>query len=1031
MFIHLLLFLLAATLTAATKPVDFLREIRPILSDACFQCHGPDEATRMAKLRLDTKEGALAKVVIPGNATNSPLIQRISETKSARKMPPSHAKIQLNETQISTLKRWVEEGANWQEHWSFLPPKTPPIPAVQLKQWPRTDIDRFVLARLEQDKLKPSLEAEKPTLLRRLTLDLTGLPPTPQELDTFLADKSTSSYEKQVDRLLSSPRFGEKMALHWLDLARYADTHGYHIDSHRDMWPWRDWLISAFNRNMPYDQFTVWQIAGDMLPNATREQKIASGFNRNHVINYEGGAIPEEYQTEYVIDRVEATSTTWLGLTMGCARCHDHKYDPIKQKDFYRFFAFFNNIDEKGLDGSRGNAAPFLKLPTETQETLEKEMTQAIAAREKQLEEAKIPALLIDWEKSKNIPAPSRQGLLAHYEMEGNFNESTGSYRHGRNLGIPPTPGDGPVGQAATLDSSARIEVPSPEAFNEDQPFSLSFWFRGGNKLEPMTILSKKDKAGIEISNDEIFSIGDLRRGAHLIVKLSATNGTAAEFISKTPFPYSDFTHFTLNHKGKGQLELFVNGEPIELNTTSNTLNQSFSTQAPFLFSKMIGSFDDLRLYNRPLTQTESHQLAVVEPVRYLLFHSGLKRNKTQLATLRDFYLNYDAPEDIRKLYARLNQLKAEKKQLDEQIPSTMVMKELDKPRDSFILNRGQYDQKGEKVDAGTPGFLPPMLATQPRNRLGLAQWLTAKDHPLTARVAVNRYWSMYFGTGLVKTVEDFGSQGEMPSHADLLDYLATNFVNSGWDVKQLQKQIVMSAVYRQSSRQSPELKDQDPENRLLARMSRFRLQAELVRDNALSLSGLLNTEIGGRSVSPYQPPGLWEEVAYGAQFSSQRYEQSHGKDLYRRGMYSFWKRTLPPGELAIFDAPDREKCLARRSITTPPLQALALWNNPTFLEAARKLAERSFTEAGPDPSKRLRLMFRLATARYPTPQELKLLNESTLAQLAEYKSKPDAARKLIAIGESKNEAKDPVELAAWMSVASAILNLDEVLTKD
>ena len=821
------------------------------------------------------------------------------------------------------------------------------------------------------------------------------------------------------------------MALHWLDLARYADTHGYHIDSHRDMWPWRDWLISAFNRNMPYDQFTVWQIAGDMLPNATREQKIASGFNRNHVINYEGGAIPEEYQTEYVIDRVEATSTTWLGLTMGCARCHDHKYDPIKQKDFYRFFAFFNNIDEKGLDGSRGNAAPFLKLPTETQETLEKEMTQAIAAREKQLEEAKIPALLIEWEKSKNIPAPSRQGLLAHYEMEGNFNESTGSYRHGRNLGIPPTGTDGPVGQAATLDSSARIEVPSPEAFNEDQPFSLSFWFRGGNKLEPMTILSKKDKAGIEISNDEIFSIGDLRRGAHLIVKLSATNGTAAEFISKTPFPYSDFTHFTLNHKGKGQLELLVNGEPTELITTSNTLNQSFSTQAPFLFSKMIGSFDDLRLYNRPLTQTESHQLAVVEPVRYLLFHSGLKRNKTQLATLRDFYLNYDAPEDIRKLYARLNQLKAEKKQLDEQIPSTMVMKELDKPRDSFILNRGQYDQKGEKVDPGTPAFLPPMLATQPRNRLGLAQWLTAKDHPLTARVAVNRYWSMYFGTGLVKTVEDFGSQGEMPSHADLLDYLATNFINSGWDVKQLQKQIVLSAVYRQSSRQSPELKDHDPENRLLARMSRFRLQAELVRDNALSLSGLLNTEIGGRSVLPYQPPGLWEEVAYGAQFTAQRYEQSHGKDLYRRGMYSFWKRTLPPAELAIFDAPDREKCLARRSITNTPLQALALWNDPTFLEAARKLAERSFTEAGPDPSKRLRLMFRLATARYPTPQELKLLNDNTLAQLAEFKTNPGAARKLIAIGESKNEAKDPVELAAWMTVASAILNLDEVLTKD
>ena len=1020
-----LLILIAASLPAAPKPVDFLREVRPILSDACFQCHGPDESTRMAKLRLDTKEGLASKASV--------IVARVTETRAARKMPPPHAKVQLAEGQIATLKRWVDEGAQWQEHWSFVAPKAPAVPAVQLTKWPRTDIDRFVLARLEQEKLKPSVEADKPTLLRRLSLDLTGLPPTPQELDAYLLDKSPAAYEKQVDRLLASPRFGEKMALHWLDLARYADTHGYHIDSHRDMWPWRDWLIGAFNRNMPYDQFTVWQLAGDMLPNATREQIVASGFNRNHVINYEGGAIPEEYQTEYVIDRVEATSTTWLGLTVGCARCHDHKYDPIKQKDFYRLYAFFNNIEEKGLDGQKGNAAPFLKLPSITQDTLEKEMTQAIAAREKQLEDAKVPQLMEEWEKTKlaRIATPSREGLLAHYEMEGNFNESSGTYRHGRFLGSPPTANDGPIGQAALLDSSARIEVPAPERFDEDKPFSLAFWFRGGNKLEPMTILSKKDKAGFEIGNDEVFSIGDLRRGAHLLIQLSDGNGEVAKYSSKTAFPYNEFTHFTLNHKGKGEIELLVNGEPVELVLESGKREIRFANQAPFLFAKMIGSFDDMRVYNRPISKEEAHQLAVVEPVRYLLFHSGIKRSKTQLATLRDFYLKYDAAEDIQKLYARLNQLKAEKKELDEQIPSTMVMKELEKPRDSFILNRGQYDQKAEKVDAATPGFLPPMPANLPRNRMGLAQWLVDKDHPLTARVAVNRFWAMYFGNGLVKTVEDFGSQGEMPSHAELLDYLATTFVESKWDVKKLQKQIVMSAVYRQSSNVTPQLKELDPENRLLARMSRFRVQAELVRDNALAVSGLLNDEIGGRSVLPYQPPGLWEEVAYGAQFTAQRYEQSHGKDLYRRGMYSFWKRTLPPASLAIFDAPDREKCMARRATTNTPLQALALWNDVTYLEAARKLAERSLREAGPDSSKRIRHMFRLATARYPNPQELKLLSTSTEAQFAEYKANPEAARKLIQTGESKVDTKDPVELATWMSIASAILNLDEVLTKE
>jgi hypothetical protein len=1014
---RIFLLLLALPLGA----VDFLREVRPILSDVCFQCHGPDESTRMAGLRLDDRASALAKT--------QAILARVSETRPARRMPPPQAKVQLSEAQIATLKRWVEEGAPWQEHWAYVPPKAQTPPAVKLRQWPRTAVDHFVLARLEKEGLAPSAEADKPTLLRRLSLDLTGLPPTIAELDAFLADNSQQAYEKQVDRLLASPHYGEKMALHWLDIARYADTHGYHIDSHRDMWPWRDWLINAFNRNLPYDQFVVWQLAGDLLPNATREQKLASGFNRNHVINYEGGAIAEEYLAEYVIDRVETTSTAFLGLTVGCARCHDHKYDPISQRDFYRMYAFFHNIDEKGLDGQKGNAAPILKLSTETQAEREKRLDEEIEQLEKQLSAVKLEA----WERDKlpQMKAPARQGLLAHYELEGNFNEATGTYRHGCFLGQPPGPNPGPVGQSALLDAPAHIEVPEPEGLNEDQAFSLAFWFRGGNKLEPMTIFRKKQNGvGLEVGNDEVFSIGDLRRGAHLLVKVSGAGGKTISYIAPEPFPYNEFTHFTLNHLGGGRFTLLVNGKPRELRAEGAAGAVQFDNAAPFVFQEMIGSLDDWRIYNRVLDTSEARQLAVEEPVRYLLYHPGIKREKEHIELLRDYYLTYDAPAEEQQRYARLKQARAERKQLTEEIPTVMVMAERAEPRQTHILKRGQYDQLGEKVEAATPGFLPPMPASLPRNRLGLAQWLTSAEHPLMARVAVNRLWAQFFGTGLVKTVEDFGSQGELPSHPELLDYLAVDFVKSGWDLKRLQKQIVMSAVYRQSSAGSPQLIERDPENRLLARMSRFRLPAELVRDNALAVAGLLNPTIGGRSVLPYQPPGLWEEVAYGAQFSAQRYVQSHGPDLYRRSIYTFWKRTMPPATLAIFDAPDREKCVARRAITNTPLQALALWNDTTFLEAARKLAERTLAEQS-SADKRLRHLFRLATARQPNAREVKTLEAALKQMESTYRADPEGAAKLVRTGESPVKAKDPVELAAWMSLASAVLNLDEVVTKE
>ncbi|MBZ2178479.1 MAG: DUF1553 domain-containing protein [Acidobacteria bacterium] len=1015
-----LLFFVAVV--AWCKPVEFTRDVRPILSDACFQCHGPDDSARKAGLRLDTRDGAFAKAIVPGKAAESLLVKRITHASPVLHMPPRAAKVQLTEAQVATLRQWIDEGAKWEEHWAYQKPVKPAAKSI----------DEIVKARLVKEGLAQNPPADKATLLRRVTLDLTGLPPTPAEVDAFLADKSAKAYEKAVDRLLASPHYGEKQAMHWLDLARYADTHGFHIDSHRDMWPWRDWLIGAFNRNMPYDQFTIWQLAGDLLPNATREQKVASGFNRNHVINYEGGAIPEEYQTEYVVDRVEATSTTWLGLTMGCARCHDHKYDPIKQKDFYRFFAYFNNVAEKGLDGQRGNAAPVLSLPTETQAGLLKEINEAVASREKQLEAADVPAQIKAWEARKQFAAPNRAGLLAHYEFEGNMLETTGSYKHGRYLGLPPTPRDGPVGQAATFDSTSQAEAPAAHDFDSTKPFALAFWFRGGNNLDPQVILQQKNETGWLFTHDTIFNIGDLRRGAHLIVKFFGPGGATLEMQTTAPFGYGDFVHFTLNYDGKGQFTLLQDGKPAGLKTVRNTLNgANFRTSAPLTVTKLVGTLDDLRIYNREVSAGEAQQLAVIEPVRYLVENSGIRRTKEQAATVREFYLTYEAPEATKALYARLQQLKRERKELEETIPTTMVMEERAEMRETHLLIRGAYDRKGEKLTAATPGFLPPLPPGAASNRLGLAQWLVSGEHPLTARVAVNRMWAQLFGTGLVKTVEDFGSQGEMPSHPELLDYLAVRFVELGWDMKAMQREMVLSATYRQSSKVRPELKERDPENRLLARMSRFRLQGESVRDNALAVSGLLNAKVGGKSVSPYQPPGLWEDVAYGAQFTAQRYEQSHGEDLYRRGMYSFWKRTLPPATLATFDAPDREKCVARRATTNTPLQALALWNDPTFLEAARHLAERTLRAAGPDRAKRLRQMFRTATARYPTTAELALLDKVAGEQLAEYRAKPAEAAKLVAIGESKTQYADAVELAAYTSVASAILNLDEVITKE
>ena len=1033
----------------AQKALDFIHDVRPILSDNCFACHGPDETQRKARLRLDTKDGAFAKVgvIVAGKSAESRLYKRIVTNDANAIMPPVASGHKLTPLQIETIRRWIDDGANWTEHWSFIPPKHAELPTVKDSSWVQNGIDNFILARLEREGLKPSAEADKTTLIRRLTLDLTGLPPTTKDVDDFLADTSPKAYEKLVDRLLASPHYGERFAMYWLDIARYADTHGYHIDSHRDMWPWRDWVIKAFNQNKPYDQFVVEQLAGDLLPNATLEQKIASGFNRNHMINFEGGAFPEEYLTEYIIDRVETTSNAFMALTMSCARCHSHKYDPISQKEFYQFYAFFNTVNEAGLDGRDGNAKPFLSLPTEEQTTKQKELDAAIKLKEKLLSAKEVEQFQADWEKNfvgKVAPSP-HNGLVAHFEMDGSFADIAGGYKHGRRVQGSPEFAVGKIGRAASFDGDSQVTFGKLGPNEKSDPFSISMWLRGNTNL-PITLLQRLEnetvRRGFEITLDGAQLIGVQRRAPHINIHLTANAADNAIHVrSKDLIRIVDWGHVVVTYDGSGKaagIKLFFNGKPAELEIIKDNLAGSIANDAELQIGNKLfgrpykGQLDELRFYNRALHEDEIEQLAIHLPVQTYLSGVYGQRTKEEASAVRDYFLTYAAPENLREEYSALNNLKKQKSEVEKSILNTMVMDEMSKPRDSFVLARGDYRNKTEKVVAAVPAVLPPLPSDAKANRLGLARWLVDPSHPLTARVAVNRFWQLFFGIGIVKTSEDFGAQGEPPVHAELLDWLATEFIRSGWDVKALHKMIVMSATYQQSSKVTPTLHEKDPENRLLARGPRFRLQAELIRDNALAVGGLLTESVGGKSVFPYQPLDLWDELAFGDGFTAQKYELSKGPDLYRRSMYTFWKRTVPPAALNTFDAPDREKCVARRPVTNTPLQALITMNDPTFIEAARTLAQKALQTGGADINSRLNFAFRQATARKPTPDELGILRNVYIQHLASYRKDLKAAESLLNIGESKADEKlNKAELAAWTMVVSTILNLDETITKE
>jgi hypothetical protein len=1012
----------------ARPKIDFDREVRPILSNHCAQCHGPDEETREAGLRLDVRESAIAPAdsgelaIVPGKPGESNLVKRVFSTRKNFIMPPPKVDKPLSEAQKATLRAWIEQGAEYQTHWSFKAPISPPLPKVQNSSWPRNAIDRFIVSRLEREGLTPTREADRSTLIRRLAFDLTGLPPTPAQIDAFLADNAAFAYERLVERFLADPHFGERLAVDWLDAARFADTHGYHIDSGRDMTRWRAWVIDAFNNNKPYDQFIVEQVAGDLLPHPTLDQKIASGFNRNHMINFEGGAVPEEYHTAYIVDRVNTTGTVFLGLTVACAQCHDHKFDPITQRDFYRLYAFFNNVPEQGLDGSKGNANPLIKIPTADQQRQLDALAQAIQQDEAKLAGAlpEIDAQQAAWETDAKAFVPQSWSTVEEIEAQG----TGGTIWTQLDDNSLRAEGANPSKTTYTLitrPGRRRVTGIKLEALADD-----GLTARGpGRSVNGNFALS-------EVSV-KVVPAGD---GGAEAVKLTSA---AADFsqkgfeVARAIDGKADTAWAIDSQQGKPHWAAFAFESAAVLERgASLVVTLEFQSQFP---QHQIGR---LRL-----SVTDNDAPLATDPlpsaIRSIVIIPPAERDLPQNTELRKFYRTKVSPQ-LTPLNQEIAALRNRQADLDRRLPTTMVMAEMPKPRDTFMLVRGQYDKHGEKVEAGVPSFLPPLPSDAPANRLGLARWLVDPNHPLTSRVVVNRYWQMIFGTGLVRTSEDFGTQGEAPSHPELLDWLSVELrdpsdpTTKSWDIKALIRLIVTSATYRQASLVTPDRLAKDPENRLLARGPRTRLQAEFLRDQALSISGLLRDRIGGNSVSPYQPAGLWEELMSredGANWTAQTYKQDHGDDLYRRTMYTFWKRTSPPPTLATFDAPDRETCTVRRARTNTPLQALVLLNDPTYVEAARKLAERMMTDGGSSADERIAFAFRLATARKPSAREMAVLREIYDEQLASFRRDSKAAVRLLSVGESPRKPElDAAELAAWTEVASVILNLDETVTK-
>lgn len=1039
--------------------LSFSRDIRPILSNHCGSCHGADEAARQGGLRLDVRDNALAPLesgktaIVPLRPDASELIARIESPEADMVMPPPDAKKPLSLPQKQLLRRWIELGAEYSPHWAFISPKRPATPAVQRVDWPRNPIDAFVLTRLEAAGLAPSPEAARETLVRRLSLDLTGLPPSPDESAAFLRDESPDAYDRLVDRLLASPRFGERLAQVWLDVARYADTNGYNNDEERVMWRWRDWVIAAFNGNVPYDQFVVEQLAGDLLPNPSLDQRLATGFHRNHVLTTEGGIIDEEYRVEYVADRVQTTGSVFLGLTLQCARCHDHKFDPIAQREYYRLFAFFNNSPDKLLGYNQGApATPFLKAPTADQQAALDDLGRKRAAAQERLaqRETEIDAPLVDWERALAPDDPARSaplGLALYFPFDEPAGAETVDPLDPARRGTVSGKADwveGKQGRALAFDGQTYVEAGQAAAFDRQDRATIAAWVYRSSDA-PLTVLSKMHDTNAFRGYDLILEAG--KPAMHLIHQWPE-NGL--KVVGQSVLPLNEWKHLCVTYDGSSRAvgaKLYVDGQPQPLDVAADALSGTIATDRPFHVGRRAdgspfqGRIDDVRFYRTVLSPEDVARLARGEAVSSLAAVLDVpvgQRNAEQQALLRRYFFEtVDAQaKQFRVELAALGDRLAE---MERAVPTALVMEDLATPRIAHVLERGQYDKPGAEVTPGTPASLPPLAGNLPPgqapNRLDLARWLVAPEHPLTARVAVNRWWAMLFGVGLVETEEDFGVQGALPSHPELLDWLARQYSRPhgaggglGWDTKALLRLIVTSATYRQSSDVSAEIHVRDPHNRLLARGPRFRLSAEQVRDNALAAAGMLVERWGGPSVKPYQPEGLWEDVSVERRY---KYEPARGEGLYRRSLYTYWKRTCPPPGMTAFDAPDREFCVIRRARTNTPLQALVLLNDATYVEAARCLAQRALRE-GSDFDARLEALMQRVLSRSPRPLERQVLADVERAALARFASHPDDASKLLAVGESpRDPSLDSTQLAAWTAVASVVLNLDESLTKE
>lgn len=1018
--------------TSAGEGPNFNRDIRPILSDKCFKCHGPDTAARKADLRLDRREAAVtAGVIVPGNPDESLLIERILSDDPKQLMPPPNSGKTLTAEQKEILRKWIAAGAEYQPHWAFIPvPKhVPVLNPPDESRWGRNAIDSFVLARLRELKIEPAAEAQKEKWLRRASFDLTGLPPTLEELDAFVTDQSPNVYETAVDRLLKSPAFGERMANDWLDLARYADTFGYQSDRDMHVWPWRDWVIRAFNDNLPYDQFIVWQTAGDLLESPTRDQYLATAFNRLHRQTNEGGSIEEEFRIAYIADRVNTNATAFLGLTFECARCHDHKFDPISQQDFYRLSAFFANIDEHGLYSHFTETAPTpaLLLYEGDQELRHRELLSKIRDQEAGLarirEEAKgrfaaraTPPLRRGGDGTAAGSKFSRPEPVAKFSFE----DATAS---GENKLVP-----GKVGQGMQFGGDDAYVCKGAGQFGRTTPFSFALWINPAEH-KPREIVFHRSVAAEDSAFRGYSLVLDSGRAVFSLIHFWP--GNAIRVQSKELLPVAQWTHVAVTYDGSSRaagLRVYLNGVAVPLEVLRDKLTRDIvhrgewgdsgspelALGARFRDAGLKGgTVDEFLVFDRELTPLEiaalgGFELPTTEPA--LFAHYLLRDDLAYSAALKE-----------------LASLRNSENDLMSQVRQIMVMKELAEPRPTYILKRGAYDAPADQVQPDTPAGVLPFSAEFPRNRLGLARWLVDERNPLTARVTVNRFWQMFFGRGLVVTAEDFGGQGQAPTHPELLDWLSRYFLERGWNVKDLCKLIVLSATYRQATvPRDSKLFTEDPDNRWLAHGPRYRLPAEQIRDNALAVSGLLSGRVGGPSVMPYQPAGLWEESGTG-----KSYAQSHGEGLYRRSLYTFWRRTSPPPSMSTFDATSREVCVARRERTATPLQALVLLNDPQFVEAARVLAEKLIKQEGSTIESRLAKAFRFLTSRAPAAKETEILLRLYHDQRDHFAKAPEDTKLFLTIGEAPRDEKiDPAELAATAMVVKLLMNFDECVTK-